>query len=89
MEEWYSIVRDYKDSSDRPYIIQTFANRVRLDVFLAIQRLPKERRNKFKQRLGPDFDQWVFELTEDYGAELVKDILNDDDFWEKTLVVSK
>lgn len=89
MEEWYSIVRDYKDSSERPYMVQTFANRIRLDVFLAIQRLPKERRNKFKQRLGPDFDQWVLELTEEYGAELVKDILNDDDFWEKTLVVSK
>jgi len=89
MEEWYSIVRDYKDSSERPYLVQTFTNRIRLDVFLAIQRLPKERRNKFKQRLGPDFDQWVLELTEEYGAELVKDILNDDDFWEKTLVVSK
>jgi CO dehydrogenase/acetyl-CoA synthase delta subunit len=89
MEEWYSIVRDYKDSSERPYRTQTFANRVRLDVFQFMRSLPKERRNKFKQRLGPEFDQWVMDLVEDYDADIVKDILNDDDFWEKTLVVSK
>lgn len=89
MEEWYSIVRDYKDSSERPYLTQTFANRIRLDVFQFMRSLPKERRNKFKQRLGPEFDQWVMGLVEDYDANIVKDILNDDDFWEKTLVVSK
>jgi len=89
MEEWYSIVRDYKDSSEFPYAIHTFTNRVRLDLFQFMRNLPKERRNKFKQRLGPEFDQWVMDLTDDYDADIVKDILNDDEFWEKTIAISK
>jgi hypothetical protein len=89
MEDWYSIVRDYKDSSERPYLIQTFTNRVRLDIFRLMRSLPKDRRSKFMQRLGPEFEQWVMELVEDYDENTVKTILNDDEFWEKTLVVSK
>jgi hypothetical protein len=54
-----------------------------------MRNLPKERRNKFKQRLGPEFDQWVMDLTEDYDEDIVKDILNDDEFWEKTIAISK
>ena len=89
MEEWYSKVRDFKDESESPYLVQTFVRTVFMDVVRFLKLMPKERKIKFKQRLGPEFEQWVSELSELYPEIMVKDIIEDDKFWELTLDIAK
>ncbi len=81
MEEWYSKVRQLKDESEQPYFTEQFCQRVYHD----LRRMKVRDKGKFKQRMGPEFDNWVARLHEDYNPELSKEILNDDDFWLLTL----
>jgi len=89
MEQWYAKVRDFKDDSERPYIVQTFARTVFMDVVRFLKLMPKERKLKFKQRLGPEFEQWVSELSDLYPEIMVKEIIEDDDFWKLTLDIAQ
>ena len=89
MEEWYAKVRDFKDESESPYIVQTFTRAVFIDVVKFLKLMPKDRKVKFKQRLGPEFEQWIAELSDLYPESMVKEIIEDDDFWELTLDIAK
>jgi len=81
MEEWYRVVRNFKDDSEDPYLTQLFMYRVFQDLS---GRKIKEK-VKFKNRMGPEFEQWVAGLEQEYPKELMVEILNDDEFWSKTL----
>jgi len=85
MEQWYSKVRDFKDDSERPYMVQTFTRTVFMDVAQFLKYMSKERKTKFKQRMGPEFEQWISELSELYPEIMVKGIIEDDEFWKLTL----
>ena len=89
MEQWYSKVRDFKDESESPYIVQTFTRTVFMDVVRFLKYMPKERKVKFKQRLGPEFEQWFSELSDLYPEIMVKEIIEDDDFWKLTLDIAQ
>jgi hypothetical protein len=81
MEDWYSKVRQLKDESVQPYFTEELCQRVYHD----LRRMKVRDKGKFKQRMGPEFDNWIARLYQDYNPEMVKEIINDDDFWLLTL----
>jgi hypothetical protein len=85
MDKWYSIVRTFLDESEKPFKTKQFVDRV----FQDLNRLRIREKNKFKERTGIEFDSWVEKLEQEYPPLLVREILNDDDFWLETLKVVK
>lgn len=81
MEEWYRIVRNFKDDSETPHLTQLFMYRV----FQDLHGKKIKEKVKFKNRMGPEFEQWAAGLEQEYPKELMVEILNDDTFWEATL----
>lgn len=81
MDAWYSKVRNLKDESERPYITQSFCNRV----FQDLKRSKVREKNKFKQRTGSEFESWTMKLEEEFPQPVVREVLADDEFWELTL----
>jgi hypothetical protein len=84
MEEWYKLLRHMKDDSEDPHTTQKFFYKV----FIDLKSKKIKDKGKFRQRMGPEFDGWVSSLIEEFSDELVFEIINDDDFWEKTLKVT-
>jgi len=81
MEEWYSIVRELKDASEVPYK----TNDLCAHIFLVLKRSKIKEKIKFKQRMGPEFEKFVADLTMDYPADMVNAVISEDDFWETTI----
>jgi len=84
MEEWYTLVRKLKDESESSYLTQQFT----YQVFQELKRSRIREKKKFVQRTGTEFESWALHLEEKYPRDLVREILNDDEFWELTLKVS-
>ena len=79
------MVRNLKDESENQILTEQFIFRV----FQDLKRKKIKEKVKFKTRMGPEFDRWAFSLEQEFPKELLVEILNDDDFWEKTLKVTK
>lgn len=84
MEEWYSAVRTLKDESQIPYKTEEIAEKIYHD----LKRLKIKDKGKFRQRMGPEFENWVFSLSERFPEPAVKEIVSDDDFWTATLKIT-
>jgi len=89
MEAWYAKVRDFKDESESSYLTQAFTRTVFMDVVRFLRYLSKERRTKFQQRIGPEFEQWSSDMSQMYPEVMVKEILEDDEFWKLTLELAQ
>ena len=89
MEQWYAKVRNFKDESESSYITQAFARTVFMDVARFLRYMSKDRKLKFKQRLGPEFEQWVSDLSDLYPEVMVKEMLEDDEFWKLTIELAQ
>jgi len=85
MEEWNKAVRILKDESVAPNKTSEFADRI----FQDLKRMKIKDKGKFKQRMGPEFENWALKLEEDYPSFIVTNVLNDDDFWLLTLKVAR
>ena len=83
MDEWYKIVRSLKSDSEIPYNTQRFVNKVFHD--LSMMKKKVRDKGKFKNRMGPEFENWVAGLANEFGSDLINAIIGDDEFWEKTL----
>lgn len=81
MDNWYALVNTLRDESEDPYLTQQFAYEVFSDL---VKRRIKEK-GKFKNRMGPEFETWIAFMEQTFPVELVKTIIQDDDFWELTL----
>ena len=84
MEEWYRIVRNLKDESEDSYLTQQFVNKVYHE--LRTKRIKDK--GKFRQRMGPEFDEWTLNISQKFPVEMVMEIINDDIFWLETLKVT-
>lgn len=84
MEEWKSVVRTLKDESQIPYKTEEITEAIYHD----LKRLKIKDKGKFRQRMGPEFDNWVFSLSERFSEPAVKEIVSDDDFWTATLKIT-
>lgn len=85
MEAWYTLVRKLQDESENKYLTAKFVERV----FHELKNGKIREKQKFKNRMGPEFEHWSASLLRDFPEELVQEILSDDEFWEQTLLLAQ
>jgi hypothetical protein len=85
MEKWYAIVRNLQDQSENKYLTRKFCE----ELFHDLTNARIREKQKFKNRMGPEFEQWVAGLTQTYNSNMVSEILNDDEFWIETLQITQ
>jgi hypothetical protein len=84
MDEWLSVVRGLKDDSEIPFKTEEIAIRIYHD----LKRFKIRDKGKFRQRMGPEFENWSMQLGDQFPEAAVKEILSDDEFWQATLKVT-
>lgn len=85
MEKWYTLVRKLQDESENRYLTTKFVERV----FHELKNGKIREKQKFKNRMGPEFEQWSASLIRDFPEELVQELISDDEFWEQTLLLTQ
>ena len=85
MDKWYEIVGNLRDDSENSYMTQQFTHQV----YRELRAAKIKDKGKFKNRMGPEFEQWSSRLSELYPNDLVREILSDDEFWLETLLVTQ
>jgi len=85
MDKWYTIVGNMKDESEDSYKTQQFTHQV----YRELRSAKIKDKGKFKNRMGPEFEQWAAHLSDMYSGDMVTEILNDDEFWLETLLVTQ
>ena len=85
MDKWYEIVGNMRDESEDSYMTQQFT----YQVYRELRSAKIKNKGKFKNRMGPEFEQWSNKLAMEYPSELVTEILSDDDFWLETMLVTQ
>ncbi len=85
MDKWYEIVGNLRDESEDSYKTQQFV----YQVFRELSKAKIKDKGKFKNRMGPEFEQWSSRLIDHYSNELVIEILSDDEFWLETLLITQ
>ena len=89
MEEWNKKVRDILDESESVYHTRQFIEYMFQDLVPRNKRLKIKHKEKFTQRLGPEFELWAEELEEKFPDVAVREIISDDEFWNLTLETAK
>jgi hypothetical protein len=89
MEEWNKKVRDILDESESVYHTRQFIEYMFQDLIPRNKRLKIKNKEKFNQRLGPEFELWAEELEEKFTNVSVREILGDDEFWTLSLELAK
>ena len=85
MEKWYDIVRKLQDESENKYLTRVFCEEVFHDLYNG--RIKEKQ--KFKNRMGPEFEHWLAGLFEKYSEGMVRETISDDEFWDQTLSVTQ
>lgn len=85
MEKWYNIVRKLQDESENKYLTRKFCEQVYQD----LKNVRLREKQKFKNRMGPEFEQWTSLLADEYPRGMVEEIINDDEFWIETMLVTQ
>jgi hypothetical protein len=81
MEDWYRIVRNMKDESEDPFMIQQITHKIHRDIRT---RKIKEQ-VKFRERMGVEFNKWIASMYQQFPTDIVNEIIQDEVFWEATL----
>jgi hypothetical protein len=79
MEQWNQLIRQFKDETDKPYLAEQLAHKI----FTELSLLKIKQKDKFKQRMGPEYESFVASL--DYPPELIQLVLGNDEFFLLTL----
>jgi hypothetical protein len=90
MDKWYEIVKHMEDDS-YDEVGDEYRYKTRLlvnQIFRELSGARIKEKGKFKQRMGPEFEQWSLRLEGEYSKDLVMDVLNNDEFWIETLKLS-
>lgn len=78
-------VRTLIDESENKLLTKALTDRIYQDM----NRLRIREKAKFKERTGIEFEGWTRSLEDDFPSSVVREIVNDDDFWNATLAVSR
>ena len=71
-----------KTESENPFNTQQFTNKVYHD----LSKMRIKDKGKFKQRMGPEFENWIAGLVSNgIGSDLINAVVGDDEFWNLTL----
>lgn len=79
-----SVVRGLKDDSEIPFKTEEIA----IKIYHDLKRLRIRDKGKFRQRMGPEFENWVLQMNDEFPEIAVKEILSDDEFWTATLKIT-
>jgi hypothetical protein len=85
MEKWYRLVQTLQDESENKDRTKKFCEHVFHDLLNARIR----EKQKFKNRMGPEFEQWSTHLATLFPRDMVTEIVSDDEFWEETLRITQ
>ena len=85
MEEWNSVVRNLREASSNPKETQVIA----FFIFQDLKRLKLKEKKKFVERTGSEFIAWAAYLENRFNVELVKEVINDDVFWQATTKLAR
>jgi hypothetical protein len=77
LEHWSAIVRTMKDEG-HPYQTERLAK----DILRVIRNARFRQALLFKQKRGEEYELFIEKLNTDYDPELVKQTLDNDEFWE-------
>ena len=77
LEHWSAIVRTMKDEGD-PYKTERLAK----DILRVIRNARFRQALLFKQKRGEEYELFLEKLNTEYDPELVKQTLDNDEFWE-------
>jgi hypothetical protein len=83
MEDWATLVRSLQAEQENQKQFQDMAKAI----FHAICTRKIKDMRKFEQRLGPDYEKLIEDLK--FPEDKVKDLLNNDEFFESTLKLRK
>lgn len=83
MEEWATLVRSLQADEENQKQFQDMAKAI----FHAVCTRKIKDMRKFEQRLGPDYEKLIEDLK--FPEDKVKDLLNNDEFFESTLKLRK
>ena len=83
MEDWATLVRSLQAEEENQKQFQDMAKAI----FHAVCTLKIKDMRKFEQRLGPDYEKLIEDLK--FPEDKVKDLLNNDEFFERTLQLRK
>ena len=83
MEEWNVLVRTMEADQENPKQFQEMAKAI----FQAMVTRKIKDIRKFEQRLGPDYDKLIEDIK--FPEDSVRELLKNDDFFEKTLELRK
>ena len=83
MEDWATLVRSLQAEQENQKQFQDMAKAI----FHAICTRKIKDMRKFEQRLGPDYEKLIEDLK--FPEDKVKDLLNNDEFFETTLKLRK
>ncbi len=98
MDKWYRIVRELQDKSEDKYQTRIICE----EIFSQLLNGRIREKQKFKNRMGPEFEQWVTSLndkftnrlvpkdlvTKELVQEIIQKIIHDEEFWEQTLILT-
>lgn len=89
VQEWSSLVRQFKDSEKeydiRPYDTEQMCR----DILRAIQYGRFRQYNLFTQQRGEEFERLVASLEKTYSPEAVQRFLQNEDLWKTTLAIGE
>lgn len=85
MENWYSLVRMLTDESEDAYLTQQFV----FELYRQLKGASIKEKQKFKNRMGPEFERWIANLLQMFPQDLVTEIINDDEFWLETMLITQ
>ncbi len=89
VEEWSSLVRQFKDEEKaydiRPYDTEQLCR----DILRHIQYTRFRQNNLFTQQRGEEFERMIVLLEKSYDPEAIKRFLVNDDLWRTTLAIAE
>lgn len=85
MDKWYTILRSLQDESENKYLTRKVCEQI----FHELYNAHIKEKQKFKNRMGVEFEQWVNNLINEYSEDMVLEIINDEEFWTETLAITQ
>ena len=85
MEDWYRLLRNLKDESDDPNTLGDLATKI----FTLLSTNKLKDKQKFMNRMGPEYESFVSHLSESFPPEMVQELLRNDEFFTLTMTLQQ
>lgn len=83
MDKWTEILRDMLE--DEEPRIQYEIRSITMRIYNDLLTMRIREKLKFREQTGTEFQKWSENLELEFDADIVEEILSDDEFWKTTL----